>query len=292
MHAIEADADLLRRTAAAAVHVGDETIRHNEAEVVGSVPGLIETLAPNEPYAYMLTPDFQPDGSLRMPVGSTTDDVRAFYEVVRGRSDVLSEEPVIEVRGTWYAFWESISTGRLKATGAVSEHPLAILSPVGSDVGIDGEIIFPKVPSSMLGVGPDPTGPEPESSRRRRDLRLVHQRYMRALEAGDVDAILADLNPGVASAVRNYVDDDGRLVELIGIDGHREHFEAFFAKFDVRSVGLLHRVAQEWYLFGEIRIDAVERATGREVAFHTAEIHAPGKDGLLIGRIGYGTDVA
>jgi hypothetical protein len=92
--------------------------------------------------------------------------------------------------------------------------------------------------------------------------------------------------------VRNYVDDNGRLVELTGIDGHRDYFDAFFAKYDVRSVGLLHRVAQEWYLFGELRLEAVERATGTDVAFHTAEIYAPGKDGCLIARIGYGTDVA
>ena len=290
MHAIEVDPELLRRTAEAAVHVGDETVEHNAAEVRGSVPGLLDTLAAAEPYGYMLSPEFQPDGSIRMPIASTRDEVGAFYEVVRGRSDVLSEEPIIEVRGTWYAFWESVSTGRRKDTGVVSEHPLAILSPVGSDPGIDGEIIWPRLPFEMLGTGTDAGYLDLEESQRRRELRNMHDRHIDALRRADVDAILADLDDGVVSAVRGYVDDTGRMIELLGHDGHRAYYTAFFDKYEVVSVGLVHRVTQDWFLFGEIRIEVRDRATGDGLAFHTAEIHAPGKNGRLVGRTGYGTD--
>jgi hypothetical protein len=292
MQAIEVDPELLRRTAEAAVHVGDETVEHNAAEVRGSVPGLLDTLAPSEPYGYMLSPEFQPDGSIRMPIASTRDEVGAFYEVVRGRSDVLSEEPIIEVRGTWYAFWESVSTGRRKETGAVSEHPLAILSPVGADAGIDGEIIWPKLPFEMLGTGADAAYLDLEESQRRRALRNMHDRELDALRHGDVDAILANLDDGVVSAVRGYVEDTGRMVELVGRDAHRDYYTAFFDKYDVRSVGLVHRVTQDWFHFAEIRIEVHDKATDEQIAFHTAEIHSPGKNGLLVGRTGYGTDPA
>ena len=55
-------------------------------------------------------------------------------------------------------------------------------------------------------------------------------------------------------------------------------------------MSLVHRVTQDWFHFGEIRIEVRDRAAGAEIAFHTAEIHAPGKNGRLVGRIGYGTD--
>ena len=129
---LDVDPALLSRLAETAVHVGRQAIVHNEAEVRGEIDGLLDTLAPSEPYAYMLMPDFQPDGSLRLPIQTTRDEVRSIYEVVRGRSDVLSEEPVIELRGAWYAFWESVSSGRVKATGDQHENPLAILSPAGA----------------------------------------------------------------------------------------------------------------------------------------------------------------
>src|SRR5262249_3497329 len=123
MKAIDVDQDVLKRASDAAIHAGALAVIHNKAEVVGSVPGLVEPLSPNEPYAYMLMPEFQPDGSIKLPIGSTREDVRKLYEVVRGRSDVLSEEPLIEVRGSWYAFWESVSTGRNKTTKETRTHP-------------------------------------------------------------------------------------------------------------------------------------------------------------------------
>jgi hypothetical protein len=290
---MDVDSELLDRMAAAAVHVGRQATIHNEAEVRGSVPGLLETLAPDEPYAYMLMPEFQPDGSIRLPVQNTRQEVNDIYEIVRGRSDVLSEEPIIELRGPWYAFWESVSSGRVKATGDCHEHPLAVLSPVGSDDGIAGEIIWPKLPPSMLGVGPEPFGDDADEWQVRRELRHQHNRFLRSLESTDAEGIVAELNDGAASAVRDYAHDTGRLVQLAGKDEHREYWEAFFDRYEVASVELLQRVAQVWYLFAEIRVTVRERGngvTGDTLGFHTAEIHAPAKDGRLIACLGWGTD--
>jgi hypothetical protein len=291
MTVLDVDPELLRQIGATAAHVGEQAVLHNEAEVVGSVPGLLDTLAPAEPYAYMLKPSFHPDGSIGLPIATTRDEVRLFYEDVRGASDVISEEPIIELRGAWYAFWESVSTGLRRDATEQSEHPLAVLSPVGAADGIAGEIIWPKLPRTMLGIGNET--PEKGEWRQRRDLRLQHIRSLECLARGDVDGILAECNDGVASAVRDYVDDTGALVELLGTSAHREYLDAFFAKYDVQSVELIHRIAQTWYLFAELRITVLVRGDEEAGtrAFHTAEIHAPGKDDRLIARTGWGTDL-
>jgi hypothetical protein len=290
MKAIEVDPETLRRASDAAINAGRETVIHNQAEVAGSVPGLIATLSPHEPYGYMLMPEFLPGGAIRLPIASTREEVRAFYEVVRGRSDVLSEQPLIEVRGTWYAFWETISTGRPKGAEASRTHPLAVLTPVGVGAGIDGEIIWPKLPMDLLGVGPARAEAPSEQDERLR-LFEMHNAYLRKLATADVEAILTDFNDGAASAVRDYVGGSGRLIHAAGIDEHRAHFQAFFDRFEILEVEFLHRVVQTWYVFAELRFRARDRAEGgRELSFNVADIHGIGKDGRVIARLSYGTD--
>jgi hypothetical protein len=290
VHATDPDPTLLRDLTAAAIHAGVQAIVHNEAEVVGSVPGLLDTLAPSDTYAYMLMPDFQPDGSIRLPISTTREEVRAIYEIVRGRSDVISEEPVIELRTPWYALWETISTGQRKGTTERHEHPLVVLSPAGSADGITGEIIWPLLPWEILGTGADTTTGK-DDGLLRQELRLRHMRLLDAMGAADVDGILAEIDPGAASAVRNQVHDTDALVELVGNEGHRAHYEALFARYEIVSVELIHRVTQPWYVFAETRLTVRERAgAGRTLAFHNADIHAPGRSGTLIAWLGWGTE--
>ena len=292
MSAVEVDPALLRDMAVAAVHSGEQAIVHNRAEVVGSVPGLLDTLAPGDRFAYMLMPDIQPDGSVRLPTATTREEVGAVYEIVRGRSDVISEEPIIELRTPWYAFWESISTGRRKGSSEEHAHPLAVLSPVGPEPGISGEMIWPLLPTEMLGTGSD-TMSETDDADLRRELRLRHMRLIDALGEADVEGIVAEIDEGAASAVRDYVGDADGLVELVGPDGHRRHYSDLFERYEIVSVQLLHRVTQPWYLFAETRLTVRDRGDrGRVRAFHTAQIHAPGKSGSLIACLGWGTTPA
>ena len=131
--------------------------------------------------------------------------------------------------------------------------------------------------------------------RKRRDFRNQHIRYLQSLQAADVDGMVADLDDGAASAVRDYVSESGVLIELNGRDGHRSYWQAFFDKYEVVSVDLLHRVAQDWYLFAEIRLTVRSRAHAAArstLAFHTAEIHAPARDGRVLACLGWGTDLA
>src|SRR5262249_35281187 len=91
--------------------------------------------------------------------------------------------------------------------------------------------------------------------------------------------------------VRDYVNDTGTLTTLEGKDAHGVYFQAFFDKYEVRSVEPLYRAAEEWYIFAEVRITASLKgrsAGDRTVSFHTAEFHMPANDGRSIAGLGPG----
>jgi hypothetical protein len=93
--------------------------------------------------------------------------------------------------------------------------------------------------------------------------------------------------------MRDYVNETGTLTNLDGSEAHRSYYEALFAKYDVRSVEMLRRVAQDWYVFSELRFTVGVRDgadAGETLAFHTAEFFVTGHDGRFIVRIGHGTD--
>jgi hypothetical protein len=133
-----------------------------------------------------------------------------------------------------------------------------------------------------------PTDP----AEQRRALMMLHDRFLDAFRAGDVDALLSTLNPDVQGGARDYVADTGAPVELRGHAEVREHYQALFEKFEILSVQLLNRVIQEWYVFAEYRVTARPRCGGSDVAFHIAEFYVISQDGLFFVRVGHGTDIA
>jgi hypothetical protein len=297
MRVIDTDAGLLRESADAAVHAATQTTIHIEAEIVGRVPELLETLKDEGPYAYSLLSDVRPDGSVTLPILTTREEIRDAYTMIRGASDLLSVEPMVEIRGTWYTFHEAISIGRRKGSDTVSDNPTLALFPVSTDKGITGELVWRYRPRASLGAAPRlgaGAGPGEEAKtplQLRREGLALHDRYIQALRDADVDALLDAMNDGAQSAVRDYVNDTGTLVTLDGKDAHRSHWEAHFGKYEIESVDLLDRVAQDWYVFAELRVTARPRGgAGGSIAFHTAEFYVPGSDGRFIVRIGHGTD--
>src|SRR5437870_639647 len=104
MRVIDVDTDLLRRRADAAVHSGNETQRHLQAEFTDEIELVMTTLAREEPYAYTYRADVQPDGTIRQPIARTRDEVRGAYESLHGTTAVTSMTPFTEIRGDWYTF--------------------------------------------------------------------------------------------------------------------------------------------------------------------------------------------
>jgi hypothetical protein len=115
-------------------------------------------------------------------------------------------------------------------------------------------------------------------------------RSLDALRTSNVDGILDVLHDGVASALRDYVNDTGTLTQLEGKDAHRAYYQSFFDKYQVQSIQPLALVTDEWYVFAELRMTVVPQGGGGALAYHTAEYFIPSKDGRFIARIGHGTE--
>jgi hypothetical protein len=154
MGVIDTDPDLLARSAAAAVHAGSEGWRHMKAEFVGDIPALMDTLMREGPYAYTILPQVLPDGSVRSPILTTREEIEQAYVLVRGMSDLLSSEPMIEVRGAWYQFTEAVTLARGKGQDKIGTNHLISLLPVSGEAGISGELIWVKVPPASFGSRP------------------------------------------------------------------------------------------------------------------------------------------
>jgi len=292
---IDIDAEVLRRSAEAAVHAAEQTAIHVEAEIVGRVPELMETLKPEGPYAYTILPEVHPDGSVKLPIITTREGIRDAYQFIRGASDLLSSEPLVELRGTWYSFHEGLSRGRPKGSDVVREVENIALFPVWTGKGITGELVWPRVPRANLGRGPKPADSGTDELAQRRQALAQHNQYLKALRAADVDGMLEVLNDGVQAAVRDYVDDTGTLISLDGKDALRAFYKSFFEKYDLHSIDLLDRLARDWYVFAELRVTARRRdraGAGGSLTFHTAEFFVPASDGRFIAQVGHGTDPA
>ena len=291
MPVIDTDVGLLRESTQAALHAADQTMTHIEAEIAGRIPELMDTLTAEGPYAYTIVPEVHPDGTVKLPILSTADEIREIYTLIRGISDLKSVEPIVELRGSWYSFHEAISVGQIKNTDLPpSQHVTLGLFPVSTGKGITGELVWIVRPRAELGSGVNPEDIPTDPVQLRRETLALHDREVAALRDGDVDALMDCLNDGVASAVRDYVNNTGKLASLHGKDEHRAYYESFFAKYSVESVDLLDRVVQDSYAFAELRYTVTARDGSGPVSFHTAEFHMPAGDGRFIARIGHGTD--
>src|SRR5207342_522069 len=117
-------------------------------------------------------------------------------------------DPMVEVRGAWYTFFESIATIGRKATGECLKLPVLVLIPSGSGRGITGEVVWTLEPVAVR-EAMQAAGETPEVQR---PLRFAqHARYLECLRGGDVAGLLEILGESPHSIVRDYVDDTGSL---------------------------------------------------------------------------------
>jgi hypothetical protein len=295
MRVMDIDPEVLEVTANASRHATEQTYIHMESEIKGIIDPLMETLTPQGPYAYTILPEVRPDGSVHLPILTTREEIEEAYLMVRGGSALFSVIPLTEIRGEWYTFQDNISAAELRATGERMEMQTLGIFPSGGGSGITGELIWVRVPRAALGARDAKaaeTREEKEEMFVRQEVLFLHERYMEALRLGDVDAVLDTFNDAVASAVRDYVNDTGTLTTLEGKDAHRPYYEALFEKYDIQSVQALDRVAEEWFIFAELRMTVTPRggASSGALSFNTAEFFIPANDGRFIARIGHGTD--
>ena len=291
---VDIDPELLRRSAQAQPHAFAESWDHISKETTGHVPTILATLIPEGPWAWAIMTYAQPDGSISLPVHTTYEGITEMYHMIRGASDVLGAEPIVDVRGTWYAFLEVVSRGRSRSTGEEQEHEMLLVLPVTTGPGITGELAWVKADRTRLGKDLPLAEPKSPLELRRHMLRL-HDELLDAFRVGDASGMAAVFSAGCQSAVRDYVEDTGTITGLDDLEGLRNHYQAFFDRFDVASVEVLQRVIQDWYLFAEVRVEVVARSgaeQGKTLAFHTATLFVPGREDKFIVQIGHGTDLA
>lgn len=290
---VDVDPKTLQVTAAASTHAYAQARAHIDEEIKARDPSnldaLIGTLAPEGPYAYTILPTIT-EGSVRLPVLTTREEIAEAYGFIRGVSDLHEVVGLTEVHGTWYLFQDAFTVGSPKGADVRNDRQTLGLFPSGVGTGITGELVWLRVPRSQLGA-PDEVEVAAADSLHAR--KLVLDSYMQQLEgvrASDVDAVLEPLHDGVASAVRDYAAGTGALVELTGKDEHRAWYERLFATYQVKTLQPVHLVTDDWYVFAELRLTVVPRDGRAPMTFHTAEFHIPAKDGRFIARIGHGTD--
>jgi hypothetical protein len=292
MRVIDIDPETMRKYSEASVHAGVEAWTHMEAEFVGDVDKLMDTLVESGPYAYTIVPQIFPDGSVKSPIISTYDEIRECYKFVRGRSALLSAEPLVDIRGGWYNFNAAINRGRVSGQPNVTESFTIAIFPVSAGKGITGELVWVKTPRTKLGTGPDPVEPPLEGDAGRRQLLALHNQYLDALRANDVEAVLDLMNDGVQANIRDYVNDTGTLIGIESKHDYRAYLKAFFERYEILSVEYLYRVMEDWYLFAEVRITVRTRVGDRrELAFNSADFFVPAKDNRIIVQTGHGTDL-
>ncbi len=296
MQVIDTDPNFLRQAADVSGHAYEQSITHVEAEIKGVIPELMETLTPEGPYGYTIMPEVRADGSVGLPIITTREGIREAYQLIRGMSELLSVTPLTEIRGSWYTFQDNLSRGRLKENGYEGPpHQTLALFPSGAGTGITGELVWVRVPRSRLGGDAGPADAEASGETlsvalEREKVYRRHCEYLDALRKSDLEGVLSTLHSRAASALRDYVNETGTLTSLEGIDAHRAYYQAFFEKYEVRSVNTLSLVAEDWYVFAEARFTVGARGTDQTLAFNTAEFYLPANDGRFIARIGHGTD--
>jgi hypothetical protein len=77
MQLMQIEPDLLQGVADAADYAAEQTRIHIIAEIRGSIPELMETLSPDDPYPYAILPEVRADGSVHLPVLHSREEIRA-----------------------------------------------------------------------------------------------------------------------------------------------------------------------------------------------------------------------
>lgn len=292
--AVSVDPVELEAVAAASAAAYEKAINHVREEILARDPenltALVATLADEGPYAYTILPRIGEDGSVRLPILTTKEEITEAYAFIRGMSDLHEVLGLTEIRGAWYLFQHNMTKGSLKGDTTINNRETLSLFPSGAGPGITGELVWLRVPRSQLGAPGEVDVTPDDPLLARHAVYEQHLRFVDALVANDLEALLDGIHDLAATAVRDYVAETGTLVELTGKDDHREWYRAFFDKFEVRAVQPLCRSIEHWYAFAELRLTVAPRAGGSPLVFHVAEFHVVARDGRFIARIGHGTD--
>jgi hypothetical protein len=261
---------------------------HIESEYTQDPDQIAATLDTQAPLAWALArEDDDDDGSFQFLTGTTVDEIRAQYKVLRSQLEIHGWRGTVELRQGWYTMTQGAGVIKIVATGDTHMSETVNLFPNGAD-GILGELQCGIVGRNADGLVPVD---DPDLPRLRLAALERHETYVESLLKGDVAAIVAAHNPACAIAMRNYVTDESTQLSIKGSDAIGEYFSALYEKYEVQEIRLVNRLVERWFDFGELHWLVQERGGAqRSLEFCTAEIGPFDAEGRYWIRTGAGTD--
>lgn len=274
----------------ARVRSGDAAWAHIEAEYGNVVEDIMETLVPDEPYAYTVIPTGAPDPTRAIPFQrfvSTRADLRTAYEDMNRFAATRPMQAVAEIRGDWYVFIYGLAQGLIRAIDQVIFAQTAVLFPTMGRSGITGELLW-----NRSALGPAYTGGRDGPLAAETAILEQLEALLTGLRSADAGAVARLFHPQAQIGIRDYVDDTGPpLAEMHSAEALRCHLERFFSRFHVHEISLVQRLITDWFAFAELLwIVEDKQQPGQRYAFYTAEHAEVRPDGLFASRIGHGTD--
>ena len=194
---------------------GERILWHARTEATNDTPSVMATVTPRETLSWATSyawsaPQVGPDGTVKLTTKTTTDGIVDFYTSNRERYRVvLIDNPQVRISSDWYSFLEAEASFESVTTGARYAQTWLLLAPLDGDQGITGEIAWGRFPQL------EPAATFTDVARAQ-----LHEDYVAALRAQDVDAVLALMSPGVQGAVRD-VAGAGDFIHLDGGDQMR-----------------------------------------------------------------------
>jgi SnoaL-like domain len=271
-----------------AIANGERILWHARTEATNDTEAIMATVTPRETLSWATSyawsaPELQPDGTVKLTTKTTTDGIVHFYTSNRQRYRVvLIDSPQVRISSDWYSFLEAEASFEAVGTGVRYAQTWLLLAPLDGKRGITGEIAWGRFPQL-----------EPAATITDVDRAQLHEDYVAALRAADVEALLGLMAPGVQGAVRDVVG-AGDFVSIDGAAQMRAHYERLFAAARVRNLGVVQVITKPWYLFSELRWDVEIIAgpgTGQRARFLTAEHLALDPEGRIYARSGYASAV-
>jgi len=263
---------------------------HVEVECRGVADEIVETLSElGPPYAYTVVPEnvMAVDGAIPHQVIATTkEQIHAAYTEMHKIVQVNKLNALTEIRTDWYTFIEGIGESEFVENGEKFDSAHAVLFPTHGGVGISGELFWLPTQSTWLGDGSSDRWAE------RLPVLKIHERLVECLRTHNVDGVIALTRPNAQTCIRDYVEETGGLNELHSTDELRSYLDAFYDRFRVVSIDLLHRHISHWMMFAELLWTVELKSgpqTGERRQFRTAEHAEVAADGMITARIGHGT---
>jgi hypothetical protein len=260
---------------------------HIESEYTQDVDKIAATLDTTAPLAWALARDGDEAGTFRFLTGTTVEEIRDQYRVLRQELEIHGWRGTVELRQGWYTLTQGAGVIKMVASESTHMSETVNLFPNGTD-GVLGELQCGIVGRNADGLIPVD---DPDLPRRRLDALDRHEAYVDALRAGNVAAIVAAHHPSCAVAMRNYVTDESTQLSVNGTTEIGAYFSALYEKYDVREVRLVNRLVERWFDFAELHWLVEEHGGARRsLEFCTAELAPFDAEGRYWIRTGAGTD--